>query len=221
MRLPNRILLALAPLLATVIIRLLYRLNRIEFIGEDHPQKIWQRGNHLILTFWHDQLFLMVKGYRGPGSKILISASQDGELIARVMQYFGQQAVRGSSSRGGRAAFRELISLAKEAVDLVITPDGPKGPRHTIKDGVVQLARLSERPVVPMAFVCSRGHRFASWDRFLLPYPFGRAVFAFGPPVTYQKGMAVEDYRRQLETAMAENQGRAEAQLENYGVFAV
>jgi len=221
MPLKDRILLALGPSLAAVMIRLLYRLNRIEFIGEEHPQKIWQRGNHLILTFWHDQLLLMVKGYRGPGSKILISASQDGELIARVMQHFSQQAVRGSSSRGGRAAFKELISLAKEEVDLVITPDGPKGPRHAIKDGVVHLARLSARPVLPMAFVCSRGHRFASWDRFLLPYPFGRAVFAFGPPVNYPKGMAVEDYRRQLETAMAENQRRAEAQLEHYGVSAV
>jgi len=221
MRLSERILITVGPFLAAGIIRLLYRLLRVEFVGEEYPQAIWQKGEHLILAFWHDQLLLMVKGYRGPGSKILISASKDGELIARVMKYFGQQAVRGSSTRGGRAAFKELLGLAKEEVDLVITPDGPKGPRHELKDGVVQLARLSGRPVVPMAFTCSRGHRFASWDRFLLPYPFGRAVFAFGEPVFFDKSVGAEVFREQLEKAMADNQDRAQKCLESYGVSAV
>jgi lysophospholipid acyltransferase (LPLAT)-like uncharacterized protein len=200
---------------------MLYRLNRIDFVGEEHPKAIWQRGEHLILAFWHDQLLLMVKGYRGPGSKILISASKDGELIARVMQYFGQQAIRGSSSRGAKAAFKEMVALAREEVDLVITPDGPKGPRHELKDGVVQLARMGGRPVVPMAFACSRGHRFSSWDKFLLPFPFGRAVFSFGPPVSFSKDEGVDVFRERIVAAMAENQQRAEAQLEEYGVSAV
>ena len=221
MRLADRVLVTIGPFLASFIIRLLYGLNRIDFVGEEYPQEIWQRGDHLIIALWHDQLLLMVKGYRGPGSKILISASKDGELIARVMQYFGQQAVRGSSSRGGRAAFKELLGLAKEEVDLVITPDGPKGPRHELKDGVVQLARLSNRPVVPMAFACSRGHRFASWDRFLLPFPFGRGVFSFGEPVLFDKTAGAEDFRDQLENAMIANQQRARACLEGYGVSAV
>ncbi len=221
MKLGDRLLVAVAPFLASWVIRLLYRLNRIEFIGEEHPKAIWGRGEHLILAFWHDQLLLMVKGYRGPGSKILISASKDGELIARVMQYFGQQAVRGSSSRGGRAAFKKLVALAKEEVDLVITPDGPKGPRHELKDGVVQLARLGSRPVVPMAFACSRGHRFASWDRFLLPYPFGRGVFSFGPAVNYEKGENGDRFRERLIEAMETNQQQAEAHLEKSGVSAV
>ncbi|WP_303721233.1 lysophospholipid acyltransferase family protein [Malonomonas rubra] len=221
MRLGDRLLVTIGPFLASIIIRLLYRLNRIDFIGEQHPKAIWQRGEHLILAFWHDQLLLMVKGYRGPGSKILISASKDGELIARVMQYFGQQAVRGSSSRGGRAAFKEMVALANEEVDLVITPDGPKGPRHELKDGVVQLARMGNRPVVPMAFACSKGHRFASWDKFLLPYPFGRGVFSFGVPVCFNKDEGVELFREKLIAAIAENQQQALAHLEGYGVSAV
>lgn len=221
MRFGDRLLVAVGPFLASFVIRMLYRLNRVDFVGEQHPQEIWKRGEHLILAFWHDQLLLMVKGYRGPGSKILISASKDGELIARVMRYFGQQAVRGSSSRGGRAAFKELVSLAKEEVDLVITPDGPKGPRHELKDGVLQLARLGNRPVVPMAFACSKGHRFASWDRFLLPYPFGRGVFSFGAPVCFDKDKGVEDFRERLSEAMELNQRQAQAHLEGYGVSAV
>lgn len=221
MRLGDRVLVAIGPFLASFIIRLLYKLNRIDFVGAEHPQQIWQRGEHLIISFWHDQLLLMAMGYKGPGSKILISASKDGELIARVMRYFGQDAVRGSSSRGARAAFKELVSLAKEEVDLVITPDGPKGPRHEIKDGVVQLARLGNRPVVPMAFVCSRGHRFASWDKFLLPFPFGRGVYSFGEPLYFDRQEGVDTFRSRLNKAMDVNQQKAEARLEKYGVSAV
>jgi lysophospholipid acyltransferase (LPLAT)-like uncharacterized protein len=221
MRLGERILVSVGPLLASWLIRLLYLLSKIEFIGEEHPRCIWQQDRRLILAFWHDQLLLMVKGYRGPGSKILISSSKDGELIARVMNYFGQQAVRGSSSRGGRAAFKELLTLTKENADLVITPDGPKGPRHELKDGVVQLAKLSRRPVVPMAFVCNRGHRFGSWDKFLLPYPFGRGVFSFGEPLYFDGEEGVERFRERLAEAMEMNQQRAQSHLEEYGVSAV
>jgi lysophospholipid acyltransferase (LPLAT)-like uncharacterized protein len=219
--LAERLLLTLAPPLAAGVIRLLRLLMRIEFVGEAGPRTCWERREHVILAFWHDQLLLMVTGYRGPGAKILISASKDGELIARTMHYFGQGAVRGSSTRGGRAAFKALLDLAKEPFDLVFTPDGPKGPRHRIKEGVVQLARLTGRPVIPMAFACSRGYRFASWDRFLLPFPFSRGVFSFGPAVHYAPGEAPDVFQARLQRAMEENEHRARARLEEQGVSAV
>lgn len=215
------LLLNLAPPVAAGMIRFLRFFLRIEFIGEEHPRAFWKRGEHVILAFWHDQLLLMVKGYRGPGAKILISASKDGELIARTMGHFGQGVVRGSSSRGGRAAFKELVALGREAVDLVITPDGPRGPRHEIKEGVVQLARLTGRAVVPMTFVCSRGHRFGSWDRFLLPYPFSRGVFAYGQPLRFVAGDTPEDFRKRLQQAMEANEKRARNRLEEHGLSAV
>ncbi|PLX85972.1 MAG: hypothetical protein C0617_02195 [Desulfuromonas sp.] len=218
---PKWCLLNLAPPAAAFVIRMLGRLMRLETVGGEVPRSFVERGEYPILAFWHDQLLLMVLGYTGPGSKILISASKDGELIARVMHRFGMGAVRGSSNRGGRAAFRELVALGKESVDLVVTPDGPKGPRHQVKDGVVQLARLTGRGVVPMAFACSRGHRFASWDRFLLPYPFCRGVFAFGPPLYHAEGESVEQFRARIQEAMKENLERAESRLTSYGLSAV
>lgn len=217
----DRLLLVIVPWLAAGLIRLLHRLLRTEVIGQENLEPSRRRGECLILAFWHDQLLLMVKGYRGPGAKILISASKDGELIARTMAHFGQGAVRGSSSRGGRAAFKELIALGREPVDLVITPDGPRGPRHETKEGVVQLARLTGRSVVPMTFVCSRGHRFGSWDRFLLPYPFSRGVFAYGQPLRYGEDDTPEGFRSRLQQAMEENEKCARARLEEYGVSAV
>jgi len=217
----DRLILGMAPWLAAGIIRLLHFFTRIEFLGEEVLRASWKRGEHVILAFWHDQLLLMALGYRGPGSKILISASKDGELIARTMGHFGQGAVRGSSHRGGKAAFKALVALGSEPFDLVITPDGPKGPRHQIKDGVVHLARLTGRPVIPMAFACSRGHRFASWDRFLFPYPFGRGVYAFGEAATFVKGEEPEAFRRRLSEAMQANNDKAATRLEDHGVSAV
>lgn len=207
--------------IAAGVIRLLYATLRVEFIGEQQVKAIWADKNAVILSFWHDQLILMVKGYRGPGAKIMISASKDGELIARVMSYFGQGAVRGSSSRGARAALKQMIELGKAPYDLVFTPDGPRGPRHEAKPGVGQLARLSGRPVVPMAFVCSSGHRFASWDRFLLPFPFARAVYAFGSPLRFESEEDVASFCARLQQAMNDNTQRAATRLEEYGVSAV
>lgn len=221
MKLADRILVALAPPLASLIIRTLHLFIRCEVIGRERLTDQWQQGKNVIISFWHDQILMMVLGYPGKGARILISASKDGELIARVMRYFGQDAVRGSSNRGGREAFKNLLKVAREPIDLVITPDGPKGPRHQIKDGVIQLARLSGRPVVPMAFVCSRGHRFASWDRFLLPYPFSRGVYSFGEALFHRQGESPEAFRERIAQAMNDNQAAAEKYLEAQGATAV
>lgn len=219
--LSKRLLLAAAPRLAHAVIELLSRTMRIEFLGAEHPRAVWDHGGNIILAFWHDELFLMAKSYAGPGARILISASTDGELIARTMHCFGFGSIRGSSTRGGRAAFRALVEGAREPLDLVITPDGPKGPRHCVKDGVVQLARLSGRPIIPLAFACSRGRRFASWDRFLLPYPFGRGVFSFGAPLLYGANETAEQFRERLQAAMEANLQRARQRLRDHGLSAV
>ncbi len=221
MRLGDRLLVALAPPLASVIIRLLHLSIRSQVLGQERLSNEWQRGQNVIISFWHDQLLMMVLGYPGKKARILISASKDGELIARVMRFFGQDAVRGSSSRGARKAFKHLLQIAREPTDLVITPDGPKGPRHQIKDGVVQLARMSGRPIIPMAFVCSKGHRFASWDRFLFPYPFSRGVYSFGEALSYQDGESTESFRERIKQAMNHNQRTAEEYLEARGETAV
>src|SRR6056297_3088494 len=221
MKIKDKLLLAIVPWLGAKLIRFISLTQRVVVYGEEPLKKEWDSGRHLILSFWHDQLLLMIKGYRGPGIKNLISPSMDGELLARTMEYFGQGAVRGSSSRGGRQAFRELIALTAENVDLVVTPDGPKGPRHQLKDGVIQLARISGRPVIPLTYVCSRGYRLRSWDRFLLPYPFARAVYRYGTPQFFSRDQPLEECRRCLQQAMEDNQQQAEICLETYGVSAV
>lgn len=217
----DRLMVTFLPPLAAVLIRLIAALLRIEFIGREQARAFWDKQQCVIFAAWHDQLLMMVHGYEGPGAKILISPSKDGELIARTIRCFGLEAVRGSSSRGGREALRNMVSLGREEVDLGITPDGPKGPRHQLKAGVVQLARLTGRPVIPLAFVCSRGYRFNSWDRFLLPFPWGHAVYSFGEPVVYDEGETFEGFQQRLQDAMVINHKNAISRLEENGVSAV
>ncbi len=221
MRLKDRFLLAVAPPLAYVILRIIYLLNRIDVIGLEHPTKFWSEGENVILVFWHEELLLMVQGYRGPKANVLVSASKDGDLGARLMHLFGQDTVRGSSSKGGRAAFKEMLALSRNPVDLVIIPDGPRGPRRELKEGVIHLARITGRPVIPMTFACSRGRRFNSWDKCLLPYPFGRGVYAYGEPIWFDKEEGEEIFRNRLVGAMDDLQQQAKDFLEGFGVSAV
>ena len=215
------LLLNIAPPLAALLIRLIAILNRKETIGAQSARQMWQRGETMILSSWHDQLLLIPTGYEGPGGQILISRSRDGELIARTVQHLGHHTVRGSSSRGGGSAFKQLLRLTRQPYDIGITPDGPRGPRHAMKDGVVQLARLSGRAVVPVALVSSRGLRFASWDRFLLPYPFGRLVYSYGEPLYCARDDDPEQFKQRLQQAMVDNHCRARARLESYGLSAI
>ncbi len=171
--------LSLFPPIGVVAIRALGRTMRIEARGHEQVDSLYRNSQNIILAFWHEQQLMIPFGYRGPGSHVLISQHRDGEIIARIIARFGHQAVRGSSTRGGAAALRELIRLGRSGQDVVVTPDGPKGPRHVAKMGVIQLARASGLPIVPLAFGCSKKNflraGIGSWSRI-----HGRAGFFSG-----------------------------------------
>lgn len=129
---------------------------RMRVEGAQSVDRLLAQGQRMIIAFWHAQQLMMPLAYRGTEAHVLISRHGDGELIQRIIAQFGLQAVRGSSTRGGVEALRELIRLGRSGVDLVITPDGPKGPRQVAKMGVVQLAKVTGLPIVPLAFGCSK-----------------------------------------------------------------
>ncbi|MBK9308925.1 MAG: DUF374 domain-containing protein [Nitrospira sp.] len=117
---------------------------------------LYRDGRNVIIAFWHAQQLMIPFGYRGPGAHALISRHGDGEIIARIIARFGHAAVRGSSTRGGAGALRALIKLGRSGRDVVVTPDGPKGPRHVAKLGVIHLAKATGLPIIPLAFACSK-----------------------------------------------------------------
>ena len=135
----------------------------------------------------------------------MTSASRDGELIAHFLARFGIRAVRGSAARHGSAALRELAGWLRRGHDVGITPDGSRGPCYEIKPGLVLLAQLSGRAVLPMSFEYSSAWRTKSWDRFFIPKPFCGVTFIVGEPVVVRRSANPEEFeqeRQRCEQAM-------------------
>jgi lysophospholipid acyltransferase (LPLAT)-like uncharacterized protein len=160
----------LLPPIGAGVIRLLGRTMTMARRGEEQVDALYRQGQHIILAFWHAQQLMIPLGYRGLGAHVLISQHRDGEVIARIIARFGHRSVRGSSTRGGAGALRELIRIGRSGADLAVTPDGPKGPRQVAKLGVIQLAKTTGLPIVPLAFGCSKKKSLragtASWSHF-------------------------------------------------------
>ena len=158
----------LLPPLGALIIRGIKGSMRLEQRGYEPVDALYREQRSIILAFWHAQQLMIPFGYRGPGSHVLISQHGDGEIIARIIARFGHEAVRGSSTRGGAGALRSLIKLGRSGKDVVVTPDGPKGPRQVAKLGVIQLAKATGLPIVPLGFACSKKNSsragIASWS---------------------------------------------------------
>ena len=146
----------LVPPIGAWLIRFLGKAVHIRTEGAETVDELYRQGRRLIITFWHGRQLMMPLAYRGAEAHILISQHRDGELIHRIVTRFGFRSVRGSTTRGGAAALRQLIELGHSGVDLVVTPDGPKGPRQVVQIGVIHLAKATGLPIVPLTFSCSK-----------------------------------------------------------------
>jgi lysophospholipid acyltransferase (LPLAT)-like uncharacterized protein len=135
----------------------------------------------------------------------MVSASKDGGFLSGILECFGVQPVRGSSSRRGPQALLELKSLAERGYDLAITPDGPRGPCYVVQDGVMSLAQLTERPIIPVSYNLRWKLRMRSWDRFQIPLPFSRCEMIYEKPIHVPRDASDakrETLRRQLEEVL-------------------
>ncbi len=148
------------PFLAAVGIKGLAKTMNISVVGAETVEVFSHKKQPVIIAFWHGRQLMMPLAYRGQSASILISQHRDGEMIASIMQKFGFGAVRGSSSRGGMNALRNLIRAGRQGQDLVVTPDGPRGPACHVQMGVIALAKLTGFPIVPLTFACSKKKSF-------------------------------------------------------------
>ncbi len=171
-------------LLGKGIIDVLFRTVRIEKEGYE-PVADLLRTRRFIAAVWHSRILLPNYFFRGWNGIGLVSRSEDGEIIARILQQQGHEPVRGSTSRGGHRALAKMIKMMKEQIrPAIIIPDGPRGPRFVVQPGIIALALKTGYPIVPITYSAKKGKFFSSWDRFLLPVPFTRCRLLYGSPIS-------------------------------------
>jgi lysophospholipid acyltransferase (LPLAT)-like uncharacterized protein len=164
-----------------------------------------------IVVFWHNRLLLVPHvwqrflGRGRPQGKAMTSTSGDGELIAQFLLRFNIGPVRGSATRRGAGALRELAGWLRRGHYVGVTPDGSRGPIYVVKPGVVKLAQLSGAPLLPLGLDYSRAWRLKSWDRFFIPKPFSKVTIRLGPPHYVPRTANDEEFeaeRRRCEEMM-------------------
>jgi len=160
------------PFIGSLLIRLLYFTNKKVFHA---PQNITDES--VIFACWHGELLMLpylYKHYRKtPHAKVLISSHFDGDLISRTIKYFGLGTLAGSTNRNAARVLIQAIKTIKEGYDIGITPDGPKGPRHEVADGIIVMAQKADAKIVLVEIKPTKFWQLHSWDRFIIPKPFG------------------------------------------------
>jgi hypothetical protein len=199
----RRMMLRVVPPLVAVLLRLLGATLRYEEICEDGGEAD-RRDGASVWCFWHRCLLPAACFFHGrPRTVLLISASFDGELIARTIERLGYETVRGSSSRAGFAGLRALARTVDEGATAVIPGDGPRGPRYLLKPGVTKLAQLTALPVHSFYLLPQRAWVLRSWDALLVPKPFSRVVMVWGRPVAPpESDDSGEEARLAVETTL-------------------
>jgi lysophospholipid acyltransferase (LPLAT)-like uncharacterized protein len=196
------LLMTLAPRLLSGALWLLSKTVRVRFRNGDTIFARWQRGEQVIVAFWHDRVVMLPAAYRGRKLCIMNSQHRDGEIATRALDRWGIRSVRGSATRGGATGFLQLVAAFREGYDLAIVPDGPRGPRHVVKPGIVHLARATGAPIVPVTYAARRKRRLRSWDRLIIPLPFTQVIYVAGEPISVRRDAddaTVECCRRELE----------------------
>jgi lysophospholipid acyltransferase (LPLAT)-like uncharacterized protein len=195
------------------------RTTRWTLVGAENLAPCLQ-GKPAVVAFWHEHLPLMpalwMHASNGTGLRahVLVSRHRDGRFIGEIMRRFHVALVHGSTSRdsaaekGGAAGLRALLTALRGGAHVVITPDGPRGPRRVAAAGVAQLAALAGVPVLPCAARTSRRHVLRSWDRMMLPLPFAHGVLVCGRMIPVPRGQA-ESALPDIAAAMTRASGLA------------
>lgn len=198
-------LMAVVPRVGYGYIRVLRATMRISYRGREALAAARERSGNYILAFWHSRFVMMPYVYPDRNIVVLASQHRDAKMLGQILRRFGLETVEGSSSRGGSVGVRRILRAARSGKDVGITPDGPKGPRRSLKPGVVATAKLTGLPVIPVTFSTSSSFRLNSWDRTMIPKPFARGVFCYGDPVWVPRDLDAEGeeaYRVRLEDAL-------------------
>ena len=181
---------------------------RIKIENENEWMDYLKNGGAVLICVWHQQFFSAIRhftNYKSFNPSIMISQSKDGKIVAGIAKHGGWHPVRGSSSRGGKEALKNMIVNLKKTRLAAHIVDGPLGPLGKVKPGAIRLAHAADAAIVPFCVYAENGWHFNSWDKFLLPKPFSKVLLRFEKMIKFDKTKdeeAFEMQRRQLEKIM-------------------
>jgi len=201
-------------------VRLISSTYRIRMVNPEIEKAVLRNRQVPIYASWHQRFFPGITFFatRKPIS-IMISQSSDGELISRIVTVLGWYPVRGSSSKGGRQALREIQQRSREGYKVGHIVDGPRGPHGVVKPGLLLIAQASEMPIVPVIISSEKKWVFNSWDRFMVPKPFSRVIIRFGDAIHIPKNLKSSDFeekRLSIENTLKHLYAETDAMWTNF-----
>ncbi len=189
---------------------------RVETRGLDHLDDARSLTGRVIYAFWHGRLLALTWAHRNRKIHVLASEHYDGDLMGRTIERIGYGHLKGSSTRGGARAVREMRKVLSDGYDIGLAVDGPRGPRGRVQQGATELSRLTSTPVIPVSATARGRKLLGSWDRFQVPLPFARIVVEYAEPVVVS-GSAGADEREQkrleLERRLSELTSRLDRDM--------
>jgi lysophospholipid acyltransferase (LPLAT)-like uncharacterized protein len=196
------------PRAGLLLVKLLSSTYRCRLVGMENEKRILDDHGTVVYASWHQRFFpgITLFATRKPIA-IIISQSRDGEMIARVVDILGWRSVRGSSSKGGFRALKELRRLTRKGYRVGHIVDGPQGPFGVVKPGLLTIAQFAGTPILPVIMSAEKRWVFNSWDRFMVPKPFSRVIIRFAPPITVPRRLeagAFEALRQDIEEQIKE-----------------
>ena len=193
------------PILMQLLVRFIYLTNKKIY----HSTNKVNKDENFIACLWHGDLLMQPFNYyhfRPHGSiKGVISEHRNGETLRKTVNHLGIGALNGSSTRGGAKVLIGAIRSIKNGIDVAITPDGPKGPIYSIADGIVVIAQKTNAKILPFSSVPSKYWKLSSWDKFIIPKPFGKIDFYIGEPIDVTN-MNMEEAKELILQSMMEHQ---------------
>jgi len=182
-------------LIGIMYILLTYYTSRITFSNQSKIESLSKNNENFIYAFWHDQLLMCPFTWKNDlDILVLISKHKDGDIISKVISYLGFKTIRGSTNKpgkiknkGGFIAAKKILSSLKNNMCVGIAPDGPRGPRHEVADGIINIARTSNKKIIPVALGFKSKWTLNTWDKFIVPKFFSSMKVSWGEPIEIQE----------------------------------
>ena len=201
----------LVSFLGSMYVLFVYKTSTINLKNRKNIESLFKKNESFIYAFWHDQLLMCPLTWQSELEiKVLISKHRDGDIIAKLISKLGFKAIRGSThkagknkNKGGLLSARQMIKSLKKGISIGISPDGPKGPRHKVSDGILSISRLSNSSILPVGIGFKKKWVLNTWDKFIIPKPFNQITIIWGEPLSALKNeKKINQIKSKLESTM-------------------